>query len=868
MSQAGVINIEAANPQIPTQFITDIGTSVAIGNTLEILGDNGITTTGSGKTITITGINATAGANELLASKGVASFDSASFTVTNGFVEFIGGSGGIDSIITNDGVPGIEPDISGNIQLIGGQGIIVTGQAPSNIGTISGIDATIVVKGIVEIATNAETITGTLTDYHVINPSSLKAKLGVQTAQGVMISKGTTAAIESTAAGTTGQLLIAATGANPAFGTIAYNAGFTFSNLTPVNPISLGVNNTDNNAASTADIHLATPAGGADSMVIWEVSGGAGPYYSAGVDNSSATDDWKLTTSSDPSGGVAALAVTNATGAVTFASAYTFPVADGGVGTVLTTDGTGAVTWQAAGSGGVNQNQIYYVGKHGNDANSGLNIEEAKLTFGSAITDATAMTPSAVNRFVIECFDDGIYSEIITCVSFVDIYAPSATLDLTGLGDNGIYCVDNSDVKFHRLIPDDTFSGAIKSVGTDETNVDVDITIANGTSIGFTCGVNQTMHVNFKQIFIQDGKGLVLCSTFNGGDIFINGDGFGIDNNDAGTPVHSNFGTLNRIVLTGGGTGANIAVNLNGTTNLIAHFLSTSTTFYMRDTTTVINCFCTRAINLTVTTTGNAVYNFWNLDLTSNISSITSFTKRSVGATHPVHIINTDNTNAASGAALTISTQGSSAGDPYTNYLVTGGSQFSQGIDNSDADSLKITDGATPSAGNTTWKMTTAGERTMPLQPAFLAYRNANLANQTGNSALVTIPFDTEVYDQNADYNNGTYTFTSSVTGKYQFNVCVGVYALSNVMTEIQITLVTSNRSYRGDFSNPYAQSDLKTGSNIYVKSFSVLADMDALDTAYVTIKVIGGVGDSAGILGVDGADASLLTFFSGYLVC
>ena len=117
-----------------------------------------------------------------------------------------------------------------------------------------------------------------------------------------------TAALTALAAGTTGELLIGATGADPAFGTIAYNAGFTFSNLTVANPISLGVNNADNDATSTASIHLATPAGGADSMVRWEVTGGAGPNYAAGVDNTD-SDSWKLTNSSDPSSGTTAITV-------------------------------------------------------------------------------------------------------------------------------------------------------------------------------------------------------------------------------------------------------------------------------------------------------------------------------------------------------------------------------------------------------------------------------------------------------------------------------------------------------------------------------------------------------------------------------
>ncbi len=53
MSQAGLIDIEASNPQIPTQFDTDSGNAVPIANVLELLGGEGIETSASGNTITI-----------------------------------------------------------------------------------------------------------------------------------------------------------------------------------------------------------------------------------------------------------------------------------------------------------------------------------------------------------------------------------------------------------------------------------------------------------------------------------------------------------------------------------------------------------------------------------------------------------------------------------------------------------------------------------------------------------------------------------------------------------------------------------------------------------------------------------------------
>lgn len=60
MSQAGLLDIEASHPQIATSFTTDSGVAIPIANDLEILGDStqGISSSGSGKTVTFTNTNA------------------------------------------------------------------------------------------------------------------------------------------------------------------------------------------------------------------------------------------------------------------------------------------------------------------------------------------------------------------------------------------------------------------------------------------------------------------------------------------------------------------------------------------------------------------------------------------------------------------------------------------------------------------------------------------------------------------------------------------------------------------------------------------------------------------------------------------
>ena len=89
-----------------------------------------------------------------------------------------------------------------------------------------------------------------------------------------------------------------------------------------------------------------------------------------------------------------------------------------------TYNAVGAAVWQ-----GLNKDslrlQVIYVGKHGDDSFDGTTPDDAKLTIGAAIT--AAGTPvSAAARVVVRVLDAGTYTEDLTAVAFVDIFAPDA----------------------------------------------------------------------------------------------------------------------------------------------------------------------------------------------------------------------------------------------------------------------------------------------------------------------------------------------------------------------------------------------------------------------------------------------------------
>jgi hypothetical protein len=134
---------------------------------------------------------------------------------------------------------------------------------------------------------------------------------------------------------------------------------------------------------------------------------------------------------------------------------YVLPLTDGAVsGQVITTDGAGTTNFQSIGSLLTSQENIIYVGKHGNDSNNGKTLNDAVLTFSQAVTLATAESPSATNRVAIVCVDAGIYSQTdsLDIPQHVDLYAPNATLERTGTTGNDFITVENnSNVTVHEI---------------------------------------------------------------------------------------------------------------------------------------------------------------------------------------------------------------------------------------------------------------------------------------------------------------------------------------------------------------------------------------------------------------------------------
>ena len=155
----------------------------------------------------------------------------------------------------------------------------------------------------------------------------------------------------------------------------------------------------------------------------------------------------------------------------------------------------------------------------------------------------------------------------------------------------------------------------------------------------------------------------------------------------------------------------------------------------------------------------------------------------------------------------------------------------------------------------------------MPFQPAFSATVNATQSNIALNAA-VRVKLGAEIFDNNADFtvstgdgqggdgSNLTATFTAPVTGKYQLNLMVRLQNVDAASNYYIVSIHTSNRLYRFIYDPDFGQD-----AAYLATSLSVLADMDASDTAFTSVVQNNGTAQT------DVDNAPEYTVFSGYLV-
>ena len=191
------------------------------------------------------------------------------------------------------------------------------------------------------------------------------------------------------------------------------------------------------------------------------------------------------------------------------------------------------------------------------------------------------------------------------------------------------------------------------------------------------------------------------------------------------------------------------------------------------------------------------------------------------------------------------------AGAEDTKIVFDGNAQdYHIGIDDS-SDDLVIGLGST--LGTTSHiVIDEAGHVKMPLTCAFKAESNTDQSNVTGDGTSHTYLFQNETFDQNGDFSSPT--FTAPVTGRYLFYWSTSISGIGSGHNTLE-QLTTSNNNYL----NHHSAVNMGRGASL-IQNHSVIADMDASDTASVSIAVEGG---SATV------DTNYVySYFAGVLLC
>jgi len=146
------------------------------------------------------------------------------------------------------------------------------------------------------------------------------------------------------------------------------------------------------------------------------------------------------------------------------------------------------------------------------------------------------------------------------------------------------------------------------------------------------------------------------------------------------------------------------------------------------------------------------------------------------------------------------------------------------------------------------------GQVTMPSQPAFCVLLSGN-QNNLALYGRRKVEFDTERFDQNADFNTSTHEFTAPVTGKYSLHFSCEISDYQGDANFYGWHIETSNEVYLTYEHVGSGASDNSGGGAI-----SVIADMDAGDTAFASIYQHAGSATSDVVY--------TGTHFSGALIC
>lgn len=251
--------------------------------------------------------------------------------------------------------------------------------------------------------------------------------------------------------------------------------------------------------------------------------------------------------------------------------------------------------------------------------------------------------------------------------------------------------------------------------------------------------------------------------------------------------------------------------------------------------------------------------NLLSLSMFSPFEGDFTFNQSNTSSTSSVKVLvnNADTSHSSSHAQFIASVGSTSSGDPSLIFSDQT-HNWSFGIHTGTSGNVQICPSS--SLGTPNWAMTTAGVRTLPLQPVFRVYLSANQTNATGDGTLFTIPFDSALSNVGSYYNLSTHVFTIPATGNYYFQGNIQISNIDVTHTSSQGDIRTgANVSLQTIFTvNPAA---VRTNSNNMHLSGGGVFPYTAGDQVVLNISVFNG---AKTITVVSGSNT---TTFSGYLI-
>jgi hypothetical protein len=246
----------------------------------------------------------------------------------------------------------------------------------------------------------------------------------------------------------------------------------------------------------------------------------------------------------------------------------------------------------------------------------------------------------------------------------------------------------------------------------------------------------------------------------------------------------------------------------------------------------------------------------------TQLSNTVSTSTSNPGAPNYQQIVN-QGTTAGSNANFQAYVQ--NTGTPsYAGYQsnVNGGNTWAQGVSNSN-NHYSIWNGGW--GATLIWDSTSAGQITMPQQPAFSAYVNTSITNTTGNGAQYQISANwTSIFDQGSNFNISTGVFTAPIAGKYRFEATINMENLTGV-TSLNFQMLYNSASNLYFFEGAVAASP---ASNRQSATGAWTVSMAANDTMSLRVQGHGAGGNTATVTGGALAGNPVFTSFSGSLVC